>query len=271
MSRLASCFDKLRSEGRKALVPYLTAGDPDLNFTYAAALACVRGGADILEIGIPFSDPLADGPVIQAAVQRALGGGVSFAGVLELIRKLRAATDAPLVALAYYNSIYHRGEQEFVERCAAAGLDGLVVADLPVDESATLAAATRAAGIDLIRMVTPTSTPERLVQAAALASGFIYCVSLTGVTGAREQLPAELQSFLHGMRRRTETPLIVGFGIARPEQAVAVAAAADGVIVGSALVSHLAAEFAKSRHGAGAAAEKFMAAFRSALDAAHHR
>lgn len=266
MSRLADCFIQLRQQGRKALMPYITAGDPDLDFTYAAASACVRAGADILELGIPFSDPLADGPTIQAAGKRALDNGVTFTGVLDLVRRLRQAVDVPIVLLVYYNTVNFWGEEAFVNACSAAGADALVVADLPAEESASLSALAAAAGLDLIRMVAPTSTSQRLAQATELATGFIYCVSVTGVTGARANLPASLQAFLEQVRARTDKPLVVGFGVSLPEHAVEATKIADGVIVGSALVGLLAEEAPKSRSGALAVASEFMAGFRRALD-----
>jgi len=266
MSRLADKFALIRQQGRKALMPYLTAGDPDLDFTYAAALTCVAAGADMLELGIPFSDPLADGPVIQAAAKRALDNGVTFPGVMSLIARLRETTDVPIVLLVYYNTVYNQGEQQFMQACHQAGVGGVVVADLPADENATLAAAARAVDLDLIHLVAPTSTSAHISQVGRVATGFIYCVSVAGVTGARTSLPATLSSFLQRVRSVADAPLMVGFGVSQPEQAVQAAQLADGIIVGSALVDLLARKVVLSQSQAIQSAAMYISSIRRALD-----
>ncbi|MGI6609124.1 MAG: tryptophan synthase subunit alpha [Limnochordia bacterium] len=267
MSRLTDCFQRLQYEGRKALMPYLTAGDPDLEVSLDLALACERGGADLLELGIPFSDPLADGPTVQEAVQRSLRSGTTLAGILELTRKIRRTSAIPIVLLAYYNTIYRRGEAPFVQACADAGVDGLVVPDLPPEEAGGLRAEASKRGITVVQMLAPTSTPERMHMVSTLATGFIYCVSLTGVTGARPGLSDTLTTFLQRVRHLTETPLMVGFGISTPEQAVQAARTADGVIVGSALIDRVARTITLGGTAQGVTeAECFVRSLRQSLD-----
>jgi tryptophan synthase alpha chain len=235
--RLAATFAALRARGERALLPYFTAGDPSLDVTRRLVVEAAARGADVVELGIPFSDPLADGPVIQRATQRALAAGVSLARVLELTRELRAEVTVPLVYLTYYNPILAFGLKAFCQSAVEAGADGAIVADLPPDEAAPLAAEARAAGLDLIHMVAPTSTPERMRRIARASTGFIYMVSLTGVTGTRQELPADLAANLRELRGITTKPICVGFGIGTPEQAALVGGLADGVAVGSAVVA----------------------------------
>ena len=235
--RLAATFAALRSREERALIPYFTAGDPSLALTRRLVVEAARRGADIIELGVPFSDPLADGPVIQRATQRALqAGGVTLPRVLELARELRGDTPVPLVFLTYYNPILAFGLKAFCGTAVECGVDGVIVADLPPEESGPLRAEAQAAGLDLVHLVAPTSTPERMRKIAQASSGFLYMVSLTGVTGARVQLPAELQQHLRVLRGITTKPICVGFGIGTPEQAAFVGEVADGVIVGSAIV-----------------------------------
>jgi len=235
--RIAEAFARMRAEHRTGLVTYTTAGDPDLPRSAEILKALDRAGADVLEVGVPFSDPLADGPVIQRATQRALqAGGVTLPRVLELARELRGETSVPLVFLTYYNPILAFGLKAFCGTAVEGGVDGVIVADLPPEESGLLRAEAHAAGLDLIHLVAPTSTPERMRKIAQASSGFLYMVSLTGVTGTRAQLPAELQQHLRTLRGITTKPICVGFGIGTPEQAAAVGQVADGVIVGSAIV-----------------------------------
>jgi tryptophan synthase alpha chain len=237
LGRLDQAFADLRRRGERALIPYFTAGDPTLAATRQLVVEAARRGADVVELGIPFSDPLADGPVIQRATQRALRGGVTLARVLELTREVRAAAGVPLVYLSYYNPILAFGLEAFCQGAADAGADGLIVADLPPEEAGPLGEEARAAGLCLIHLVAPTSTPERMRTIARASSGFIYVVSLTGVTGARRELPPELAGHLRALRTVTTKPICVGFGIGTPEQAAMVGGLADGVIVGSAIVS----------------------------------
>lgn len=247
MTRLAAMFERLMARGERALIAYLAVGDPDLPTSLAAARAMLANGADALELGVPYSDPLADGPAIQAAGQRALAAGFRLGWLFEAIRALRAESDAPLAVMTYVNPVLQAGPDGFVEQVRDAGGDALIVPDLPADEATELAAACRRAGLDFVPFVAPTSTPERMAAADAVGSGFVYCVSVTGVTGARAEMPAELPEFLERVRRHVRLPRAVGFGVSRPEQARAVAAHAEGVIVGSALVERIA-------EGGGAAA-----------------
>jgi tryptophan synthase alpha chain len=234
--RLAATFASLRQRGERALVPYFTAGDPSLALTRRLVVEAARRGADIVELGVPFSDPLADGPVIQRATQRALHAGVTLPRVLELARELRGETAVPLVFLTYYNPLLAFGLKAFCGTAVECGVDGVIVADLPPEESGPLRGEAHAAGLDLIHLVAPTSTPDRMRKIARASSGFLYMVSLTGVTGARAELPAELAQHLRTLRGITTQPICVGFGIGTPAQAAAVGRAADGVIVGSAIV-----------------------------------
>lgn len=236
MNRLDSTFARLRAAGERALVIYLTAGDPSLELTVRLAAEAVRRGADVVELGVPFSDPLADGPVIQRAAHRALARGTTLQGVLEAVRTLRRQVEAPLVLLTYYNPVLAYGLREFAAHAAQAGADGAIVADLPPEEAGPLAAALAPAGLDLIHLVAPTSTPARVRLIARRSQGFIYLVSLTGVTGERPELPRELAAQIRALRLVTTKPICVGFGIGRPEQVAAVGTLADGVIVGSAVV-----------------------------------
>jgi tryptophan synthase alpha chain len=234
--RLAATFAALRERGERALVAYFTAGDPSLALTRRLVVEAARRGADIVELGVPFSDPLADGPVIQRATQRALQAGVTLPRVLELARELRGETTVPLVFFTYYNPLLAFGLKAFCGTAVESGVDGVMVVDLPPEESGPLRGEAHAAGLDLIHLVAPTSTPDRMRKIARASSGFLYMVSLTGVTGARAELPAELAQHLRTLRGITTKPICVGFGIGTPAQAAAVGQAADGVIVGSAIV-----------------------------------
>jgi tryptophan synthase alpha chain len=235
-SRLDATFGALRARRERALVAYFTAGDPSLAITRKLVVEAARRGADVIELGIPFSDPLADGPVIQRATQRALAAGVTLPRVLELVREMRGEVSAPLVFLTYYNPILAFGLKAFCWTSVEAGIDGVIVADLPPEESGPLRAEAVAAGLDLIHLVAPTSTPERMRRIARASEGFVYMVSLTGVTGERAALAPELTQQLRALRAITTKPVCVGFGIGTPEQAALVGQLADGVIVGSAIV-----------------------------------
>jgi tryptophan synthase alpha chain len=235
-SRLDATFAALRARHERALVAYFTAGDPSLAITRKLVVEAARRGADVIELGIPFSDPLADGPVIQRATQRALAAGVTLPRVLELVREMRGEVSAPLVFLTYYNPILAFGLKAFCRTSVEAGIDGVIVADLPPEESGPLRAEAMAAGLDLIHLVAPTSTPERMRKIARASEGFLYMVSLTGVTGERTTLAPELTQQLRALRAITTKPVCVGFGIGTPEQAALVGRLADGVIVGSAIV-----------------------------------
>ncbi|TDA67052.1 MAG: tryptophan synthase subunit beta [Clostridia bacterium] len=231
--RLAAAF---AARGETALITYLCAGDPDLDTTVELAKVVAKAGADIIELGIPFSDPLADGPVIQAASQRALAGGATVSRIMAAVENLRLEVAVPLVFMTYYNPVLQYGLENFIRDAAAAGIDGLIVPDLPLEESEQLAALAGEVSLACIPLVAPTSPPERVNRLAQAATGFIYCVSLTGVTGARSELAAGVVPFLERVRQSTDKPLAVGFGISTPDQAARLAPLADGIIVGSALV-----------------------------------
>jgi tryptophan synthase alpha chain len=235
MSRLEARLRELRARGGKAFAPYLMLGDPDLDASVALARALAASGADALELGVPFSDPLADGPVIQAAGHRALSAGFRVAQAFAAVARLRAETDVPLLLMVYDNAVIQR--PRFVEEAAEAGAAGLLVPDQPREESADLAARCRRAGMDLIPFVAPTSTDERIAAAAAEGGGFVYGISLTGVTGARAALSGRVPDLVRRVRDLTDLPLLIGFGISGPEQAAAAAQVADGVVVGSAIVA----------------------------------
>ncbi len=237
MNRITATFDRVRREGRAALMPFITMGYPDLESALDLVPALVEGGADLIELGIPFSDPLADGATIQATSQQALDNGMTLALCLEQVAALRArGVEVPLILMGYYNPILQMGGAKFAEEAARAGADGVIVPDLPPEEADELRTALHAHGLALIFLLAPTSDDERVRLVAEQATGFIYLVSLTGVTGARDQLPPDLADFVARVRRTTDLPLAVGFGISRPEQAAMVAQMADGVIVGSALL-----------------------------------
>ena len=235
-SRLAATFAALRARRERALVVYFAAGDPSLAMTRRLVVEAARRGADVIELGIPFSDPLADGPVIQRATQRALAAGMTLPRVLELVREMRGEVSVPLVFLTYYNPILAFGLKAFCRTAAEAGIDGVIVPDVPPEEAGPLRAEAEPAGLDVVHLVAPTSTPERMRKIARASQGFIYMVSLTGVTGERSTLAPELAQQLRALRNITTTPICVGFGISTPEQAAEVGRAADGVIVGSAIV-----------------------------------
>lgn len=238
MSRIEATWERLRSQGRRALILYLTVGFPRRESALEIVPELVAAGADMIELGVPFSDPLAEGVTIQGATQRALRNGVTVRYCMDTARHLRErGVEAPLLFMGYLNPMLRYGLTQFCTDSAAAGIDGLIFPDLPPEESQDLATACRAANLDLIQLLAPTSTETRIAHVAAHATGFIYCVSVKGVTGARAEVSAELPDFLQRARSRTATPIAVGFGISRPEHARQVAAIADGVIVGSALIN----------------------------------
>ena len=241
MSRIERCFAALRGERRAGLITYLTAGDPDPDTSTRLFASLPAAGADLIEIGMPFSDPMADGPVIQEAGQRALKQGMTLRRTLALVRELRRADDTtPIVLMGYYNLIYRYGAERFAEDAPSAGVDGVIVVDLPPEEDAELTAPARAAGLDVVRLATPTSDDRRLKRIVEHASGFIYYVAIAGITGTRSADSAEISAAVSCLRRFTPLPIAVGFGIRTPEQAAAVARAADAAVVGSALVQRLA-------------------------------
>lgn len=235
-NRITQRFSSLRKTGDKALITFITAGDPDLTTTAAMLPLLAEAGADIIELGIPFSDPMADGPTIQRASERALASGTTLEAVLELVREARKRIDTPIILMGYSNPIYAYGWQRFSQDAAAAGVDGLLLVDLPPEESDELLPVARAAGLDLIFLLTPTSDTERLKKVARYGSGFIYYVTVTGVTGARQSVSTSLADELQQLRTVIKLPIAAGFGISTPEQAGQVAQDADGVVVGSAIV-----------------------------------
>lgn len=238
MSRIKNTFNRLRKRNEKALIPYVMAGDPDIATTKRLILALEQAGCDIIELGAPFSDPLADGPTIQKAALRSLRHHTNIKDVLGLVAEIRKDSRIPLIIMTYYNLIFHYGEERFVQDAVAAGLDGIILPDLPPDEAGTLIPAAKKAGLDTIFLLAPTSTDERVKLAVRVSQGFIYYVSLTGVTGANTALQqSAIEASIGKIKAQTDKPVAVGFGIATPDQAAQVASwGADGVIVGSALV-----------------------------------
>jgi len=239
MTRIGARFEQLRREGRKAFVAFLTAGDPSPDRTVAAALELQSAGVDVLELGVPFSDPLADGPVIQRASERALGRGVTLAGVLDMVRRIRERSPLPLLLFSYLNPLLRLGLPRLAREAREAGLDGVLVTDLPPEEACEWLGIARGEGLDTVFLASPTSPGERLRRVAEASRGFVYAVSRTGVTGERDALSADAGPLVERLRALTREPVVLGFGISTPEQVAAASAAADGVVVGSALVRFL--------------------------------
>lgn len=260
-SRIRRRFAERAARGQAALVPYVTAGFPELDSTVPVLVALADAGADVIELGIPFSDPMADGPTIQASSFRALQNGMTVGGVLDVVRAFRELRDTPVVLFTYLNPVVRYGAQDFCRDAAAAGADGLLLTDLPAGADPSLEAAASDAGLDLIRLLAPTTRPERVSEVARGASGFLYYISRAGVTGARARLRDELAGEVERLRAAVDLPVAVGFGISTPEQAGAVARVAQGVVVGSALVQALERDGVE---GAG----RFAAALRQGMDAA---
>jgi tryptophan synthase alpha chain len=261
MTRIEDRFDRLKRDRRKAFVAFIMGGDPD----YKRSLAILRGlpgaGADVIEIGMPFTDPMADGPAIQRAGQRALEAGQTMDRTLDLVRAFRDGdADTPIVLMGYYNPIYSRGVERFVGEARTAGVDGLIVVDLPPEEDEELCLPAQAAGMNFIRLATPTTDDHRLPKVLTNTSGFVYYVSITGITGAAEANAAAIAPEIERIKRQTDLPVCVGFGIRSPETARAVAGIADGAVVGSAIVERIAA---------GESPESVLAFVRSLAEAAH--
>jgi tryptophan synthase alpha chain len=240
VSRIEERFTRLRAEGRTGLVTYVTAGDPDLARSADIIRRLDQAGADVLEVGVPFSDPLADGPVIQRATERALASGTTLAGVLGMLRTLRPSISAPIVIFSYANPILRMGLERFVSEARAAGVDGVLTLDLPPEEGATFRAAFAGAGIDTIFLLSPTTTAERIRRASELGSGFLYGISRLGVTGVRDQVDDSARELAARVKSATKLPLALGFGISRPEHIRAIGQWADAAVVGSALVKVIA-------------------------------
>jgi tryptophan synthase alpha chain len=236
INRIEAKFSKLKAAGAKAFIPYIMAGDPDLNTTMERVLLLESCGADIIELGAPFSDPTADGPTIQRAAERALKSGATLRKILGLVSELRKSSAVPLIIMTYYNPILKYGEEYFVSDASAAGVDGLIIPDLPVEEAKTLTGLCRAKNICTIFLVAPTSTGDRMKKIAEACRGFVYYVSMTGITGASLNLDHEFSGHIARLRNMTGRPVAIGFGISSPDDARSMAAFADGVIVGSSIV-----------------------------------
>ncbi|MDR1191857.1 MAG: tryptophan synthase subunit alpha [Verrucomicrobiales bacterium] len=237
MNRIDTLFTTLAAGGKKAFIAYIVAGDPSLDHTVDIVSGLERAGVDLIELGIPFSDPLADGVVNQLGAQRALASGTTVGGILDTVQRIRAGSAIPIVLFTYYNPIFHFGMDAFTRRATASGVDGALILDLPPEEAAR---EWPAGGLKRITLVAPTTPPERIRHIVPTASGFIYYVSRAGVTGMREQIAADLAARLAPIRAASPLPVCVGFGVSKPEHAAAIAKVADGVIVGSAIVNHIA-------------------------------
>ena len=235
MSRISRTFDQLEKRSQAALIPFIMAGDPDIKTTEALVLRMAEGGADMIELGVPFSDPIADGPTIQAASERALQNGVSLKEMLHLAQRLRGI-NTPLVLMTYFNPVLRYGLRDFAESCGRSGVDGVIIPDLPPDEAGPWIDEARKISLDTIFLIAPTSPPDRIRLVSRYSRGFIYYVSVTGVTGARENLPDDLEPAVKRIKEQSEKPVAVGFGISTAEQAKGIGLFADGVIVGSAIV-----------------------------------
>lgn len=240
MSAISDLFSNLRREKRKALMPFVTAGDPDLEFTAAVVKELVGRGAHLFEIGIPYSDPIADGPVIQASYTRALDKKIKLADILKTLAELAPKVAAPLVTMVSYTIVYRHGIEKYLDAVSQRGVAGLIVPDLPVEESAGLAKLCAARGLSLIQLVTPTTPRDRAVRIAETSTGFLYYVSVAGITGERSAVPPELVDNVGWLRTQTDLPICVGFGISQPEHVKLLAPVADGLIVGSAIVRRIA-------------------------------
>jgi tryptophan synthase alpha chain len=259
-TRIQQLFDRRKSEKKSVLVAYLTAGDPTPDATPGLVAALERGGADLIELGVPFSDPIADGPVIQRGSDRALKAGTTVAKVLGIAKKIRETSQIPLLLFTYLNPVLRYGLENLARDAKAVGIDGCLLTDVSVEEAEVYVNAMRAAGLETVFLAAPTSTPERLQLVAKYSSGFIYLVSRTGVTGERAELSEALQPLIDSTRAISKLPLAAGFGISTPEQAGAVAKIADGVVVGSAIVRLI------EQNGGEAGLEKFARSLRDGMD-----
>jgi tryptophan synthase alpha chain len=264
-TRISQRFGELRESGELGIIAYITAGDPSLDATHKFVLALAEAGADVIELGIPFSDPLADGPTIQRASERALKAGTTLAGVIDLVARIRQSSQVPLVLFGYYNPIFQMGLEKFAAAASSAGADGVLVTDLTLEESVDYRRILAAHHLDTVFLGAPTSTDERLSTIAAVTSGFLYLISRTGVTGAKDSLPDDLPALLRRARAITTIPIAVGFGISLPGHVSLLGGLADAAVIGSALVSEI--ENAKS---VDAAATALAARIRSLKEAARH-
>jgi tryptophan synthase alpha chain len=270
LTRISKKFAELRESGELGIVAYITAGDPTLHATHKFVLALAEAGADVIELGIPFSDPLADGPTIQRAAERALKSHTTLAQVIDLVREIRASSEVPIVLFSYYNPVLQMGLEKFASAAASAGVDGVLITDLPPEESDDYCQILAAVHLDTIFLGAPTSTDERLAKIAAVSSGFLYLISRTGVTGAKDALPDDLPALLRRARKVTQLPIAVGFGISLPGHVSVLGGLADAAVVGSALVTEVEnATAANPTHAAiDAAASALAARIRSLKEAA---
>ena len=240
MSSISEVFDRASRESRMAFMPFLTAGDPGLAMTAKMLLTLRDAKVDLIELGFPYSDPIADGPVIQASYTRALDNGITVDGIFATMESLKAQSLPPVLAMVSFAIIFRHGMAEFVIRAANAGFSGLIVPDLPADEAGDLSSLSKLQGLDLVQLIAPTTTAKRTQQILSASTGFLYCISVAGTTGVRQELPRELIDQLKLLRTQSQLPLAVGFGISNPEQVAALAGVADGIIVGSAIVRRIA-------------------------------
>jgi tryptophan synthase alpha chain len=244
MSRIEEAFDRLREDGRGGMVTYVTAGDPDADTSAKILIALANAGADVLEVGVPFSDPLADGPVIQRATERALAAGMTLRGTLDVVRQVRRAVNTPIVLFTYANPVVRMDPGVFARSAKEAGVDGVLILDYPVEEAEPLRAPLIDAGLDPIFLISPTTTDERIRRSAQLGRGFLYLISRLGVTGVRDSLAADVAALVQRVRAQSQLPVALGFGISSPEHVAQACASADAAVVGSALVNVIA------QHGA---------------------
>lgn len=239
MNRIDQKFKDLKKKKKKAFIAFITAGDPDLKTTEALVLAFEKAGVDIVELGVPFSDPMADGPTIQAASQRALDRHINLEKILQLVKRLRTKTEIPIALMTYYNPVFHYGDARFVAKAKQSGVDGIIVPDLPPEEAARLIKEARSNDIASIFFLAPTTKQSRVAKIANASTGFIYYVSITGVTGANAAVPNTVRQKIKEAKQYTQKPICVGFGVSTPAQVKAVAQSADGVIVGSAIINKI--------------------------------
>ncbi len=265
MGRISERFETLAARGETALIPFLTVGDPDIDTSEALVLSMAEAGADLIELGVPFSDPMAEGPTIQRSSERALAGGVSLNAILELVSRLRPRLDIPLILMGYANPFFTMGYERFSKLAAEVGVDGIIVPDLPPEEGDDLYGRCNERGVDGILLAAPTTTPGRLEMLAGRSRGFLYYVSLTGVTGARSQIAAGVEEGVRAARKAGDIPVCVGFGISTPDHARTVSAYADGVVVGSAVVGRI--EAAGSADEAVASVGSYIAEMKAPLRA----
>ena len=263
MTRISDVFQQAKEQGRMTFMPFVTAGDPSVDVTATVLQALRDADVDLIELGFPYSDPIADGPVIQASYTRALEAGVTVEKILAMMTSLKDAGLPPVLAMVSYAIIFRFGVKEFAAAAAAAGFSGFIIPDLPPDEAEEMAAIAKVHDLDLVQLIAPTTTDQRATQILAASSGFVYCVSVAGTTGVRKELPAELTDQLRQLRKSTELPLAVGFGISSPEQVATLEGVADGIIVGSAIVKRVAE--AESGEAAAESVREFSAAMRAAV------